>query len=925
MASLCILGHIHAMDVPFFASISARFAPLLSALHSTKTHALLSVITFLGPGREILVDGLSKLVNVKAIQALFAPQDVLGAPSQPQPPVPVSSNPNMNTLVALGAVSSFAMSVVAVLCPHLGWPLYFEEPTMLFAFVLFGRAMETRAKLMASSDLTSLIELMPRTARRLSRPFENIKSGASDVNRSGNVGSGFSIGSFGNFVGIGNDENIVPCSELSKGDSIIVTPGDIVPVDGVVVNGKTSVNESSVNGEAMPVVKGVGDEVLAGTVNIDGVVVIGVQSAGKDTQLAEVVRMTEEASQRTPNVQRIADLVSGRFVQGVMATSALTFVFWRTVGAKLLAESLVAATASPIALSLQFAASVLVVACPCALGLATPTAVLVGSSIAARRGLLIRGGDVLETISQVNTIIFDKTGTLTVGEPRVERVIMRGEGSDGAANISGYDSKEMMRLAAAVESGSSHPLAKAIVRAATGADVDEKEPASVAEETVSMTSYDEEEGMSPEQMRSGVIVRNRDGGVNVASAGNGSPALGGILSGVSRTPMGFGIGGGGAGGGGSSGGGAVSPNLRRLVNLPPMQSGSFQQEPGLGAKGTVNGRTVIVGSYDWLVENGIANVNREELPQPVDASKASDGSGGDQDRISSSSVVHVGVAGSVGYIGSVVIADKVRPDAARLIAKLRRRGIESYIFSGDDSVNVVNVARQLGIPETNAIGDMKPRDKAEAIARMRNAGRRYNTGDDARAGRRSREGRRNIDKLQNYQDLRKEDNARYTSGVGQRTRGDKVIAMVGDGINDITALAMADVSIAVGTAADAAADVSGVVLRGGKGKLMQVDEAIDIGKMTMRKVRTREPIYIYRFIFTFHCNTCAGCREKQTTLERRKVGGERISMHKKKHALSPCASRDSYRLSAACPCPYNVLTSCSFLTDFIVRPQPASL
>ena len=736
-------------------------------LHPRQLHALLSVITFVGPGREIITDGFSKLINVNALTA---------PPGSPAPPL---SSPNMNTLVALGAVSSFAMSTVAIMVPQLGWPLFFEEPTMLFAFVLFGRAMETRAKLLASSDLTSLIDLMPRTAKRLSRSFDAIRGD----NRS-SVGSGFSIGSFGNFVGIGNDYTVIPCSKLTQGDTIMVTPGDVLPVDGVVVNGKTSVNESSINGEAMPVNKSIGDEVFAGTVNIDGAVVVGVRSAGKDTQLAEVIRMTEEASQRTPDVQRIADIVSGRFVHGVMAASALTLGLWRTVGAGFLERAAAGLGASPTAMALQLAASVLVVACPCALGLATPTAVLVGSSVAARRGLLIRGGDVLETLSQVDTVIFDKTGTLTVGEPCVERIHMRGGGGgDGAAG------EEMLKMAAAVETGSSHPLARAIVSAALGESDPRGGGGGGGGGGLGELGYDEEEGIDVDKMRDSVVL----GGAGGAGAASGLSVLSGAYG------AGFGI-----------GGGILSPRPRRLVSLPAMQSGSFHQEPGLGARGVVNGRTVVVGSADWLAANGVRNLDPSTLPQPAPSAAHDGAADARADRISSSSIVHVGVAGSAGYLGSIVVADRVRPDAGSLIAKLRRRGIESFIFSGDDAVNVANVARQLGIPAANAIGDMKPRDKAEMVERMK--GRRG----DATA-------------------------ARYGDMVDQRRRPGgrgRVVAMVGDGINDITALALADVSVAVGTAADAAADVSGVVLRGGGGQLMQVDDAIDISRSTMRKVRS---------------------------------------------------------------------------------------
>lgn len=398
LASACLLGHLSH----FFHCN----APWLSFLHSNPVHITLSLFAMAGPGRQILIDGWQSLRR---------------------------GGPNMNTLVSLGAIASFSMSTAAMLLPSLGWPTFFEEPVMLLAFVLLGRAVEERAKLQATSDMSALLNLVPETARLVS-----------------------STGS------ANSDEpyyRTVPTSVIEPKDKIIVLPGDRIPIDGTVVSGCSTVDEAAITGEPIPRPKSAGDSVAAGTVNCDGVLTIEVVSSGEETQVAGIVRMVESAQQREAPVQRLADQVSGKFVYGVMAASAATFTFWSTVGTKLFPSVLTtAATAAnaPILIALQMTASVLVVACPCALGLATPTAVLVGTALGARHGLLIRGGDILEKANGLDTVIFDKTGTLTIGKPVLTET----------RTVTGYSSEDIVALAGAVERNCRHPLALAITEAA---------------------------------------------------------------------------------------------------------------------------------------------------------------------------------------------------------------------------------------------------------------------------------------------------------------------------------------------------------------------------------------------------------------------------------------------------------------------------
>ncbi|XP_015957570.1 copper-transporting ATPase PAA1, chloroplastic [Arachis duranensis] len=404
LCAVCLVGHLSH----FFA---AR-APWIHAFHSVGFHVSLSLFTLLGPGRQLILDGLKSLLK--------------GAP-------------NMNTLVGLGALSSFTVSSFATLLPKLGWKAFFEEPIMLIAFVLLGRNLEQRAKIKATSDMTGLLSLLPSKARLL------VNNGKTEV------------------------ESVVevPSDSLSVGDQIIVLPGDRIPADGIVRSGRSTVDESSFTGEPLPVTKLPGSDVAAGSINLNGTLTMEVRRPGGETAMGDIVRLVEEAQSREAPVQRLADKVAGHFTYGVMAVSFTTFTFWSLFGKHVLPTALYQGSA--VSLALQLACSVLVIACPCALGLATPTAVLVGTSLGATRGLLLRGGNILEKFAMVDTVVFDKTGTLTVGRPVVTKVIAPSceqNANSSQAEENTWSDVEVLRLAAAVESNSVHPVGKAIVDAA---------------------------------------------------------------------------------------------------------------------------------------------------------------------------------------------------------------------------------------------------------------------------------------------------------------------------------------------------------------------------------------------------------------------------------------------------------------------------
>ncbi|KAM5562021.1 copper-transporting ATPase PAA1, chloroplastic [Rosa sericea] len=408
LCAVCLVGHLS-----HFLGAKASW---IHAFHSTGFHLSLSLFTLLGPGRRLILDGLKSLVK--------------GAP-------------NMNTLVGLGALSSFTVSSLAAFIPKLGWQTFFEEPIMLIAFVLLGRNLEQRAKIKASSDMTELLSILPAKARLLVN--DDVKELETIVE--------------------------VPSNSLCVGDQVVVLPGDRVPVDGIVIAGRSTIDESSFTGEPLPVTKLPGSQVAAGSINLNGSLTIVVQRPGGETAMADIVRLVEEAQSREAPVQRLADKVSGHFTYGVMGLSAATFLFWSLIGGRILPAVLQGGNS--VSLALQLSCSVLVVACPCALGLATPTAVLVGTSLGATRGLLLRGGNVLEKFSMVNTVVFDKTGTLTMGKPVVTKILTpeHAEVTDVEEKSNHtWSDREVLKFAAGVESNTIHPVGKAIVEAARAAN-----------------------------------------------------------------------------------------------------------------------------------------------------------------------------------------------------------------------------------------------------------------------------------------------------------------------------------------------------------------------------------------------------------------------------------------------------------------------
>ncbi len=322
---------------------------------------------------------------------------------------------NMDVLIALGTTMAYGMSAIVTLLGLEHQHVYFEASAVIITLVLMGKLLEARAKLKTSAAIEALIRLQPKTAR---------------VERDGVLVE-------------------VPVESLQIGDIFVVRPGESVPVDGAVASGESGVDESMLTGESLPVDKHAGDKVFAGTLNHQGLLRCKAEGVGATTMLAGIIRLVREAQGSKAPIQRLADRVAGVFVPVVVAISALTFAFWW-------------AYSGDLAPALINAVAVLVIACPCALGLATPTAIMVGTGRGAQVGVLVKNAVALERAEKIRTLIVDKTGTLTEGKPVVTDVLP----SDG------FSERELVAIAASLESGSAHPLAHAIVAQAKERNVE---------------------------------------------------------------------------------------------------------------------------------------------------------------------------------------------------------------------------------------------------------------------------------------------------------------------------------------------------------------------------------------------------------------------------------------------------------------------
>ena len=325
---------------------------------------------------------------------------------------------NMDTLIAIGTSAAYLYSATVTLVPNF-FPfksVYFETAAVIITLILVGRLLETKTKEKASSAVRKLLDLQPRMAKVL-RPVEGTEE---------------------------FEEVEIPVEQIQEGDILVIRPGERIPTDGVIIEGSSSIDESAITGESIPVDKSKGEEVIGATINKSGLLKVKATKVGQDTVLSQIITLVEEARTGKAQMQKLVDQVAKYFVPAIVITAVGVGLGWFFIGSIGFTFSLLAFV------------SVMIIACPCALGIATPAALMMGTGKAAENGILFKGGEYLEIASKVNTIVFDKTGTLTEGRPSVIDII----------DLSTMGEKELLRLASIAESGSEHPLGQAIVRKA---------------------------------------------------------------------------------------------------------------------------------------------------------------------------------------------------------------------------------------------------------------------------------------------------------------------------------------------------------------------------------------------------------------------------------------------------------------------------
>ena len=523
---------------------------------------------------------------------------------------------NMDTLIALGTTTAWVYSTFVVFFPSLApsQDIYFDSAAMILALILVGKLLEEIARGRASEAVRRLLDLQPPIARVL---------------REGGVEEE---------VGV---ETVMPF------DVLVIRPGEKIPLDGVVLEGGSSVDESMITGESVPVTKEVGDQIIGGTINKEGALKVEVTRIGMNTTLQQIVHMVEEAQLSRAPIQNLADTVAAYFVPVIIAVGLIAFSGWFFF------------TGAGFGFSLTAFISVVIVACPCAMGIATPTAILVGAAKGAQNGILIKGGDYLEKTRKLQAIAFDKTGTLTKGELVVTDIVAD-------------DPNEILRIVSSLERKSEHPIGEAIVKKA------------------------EERGIA-----------------------------------------------------------LVEPQ-------------NFEALAGRGVKGTVEGRQVIAGTQPLMKEIGarMDSYSREQADELYDQGKT---------------LIFVSIDGEV--VSIIAAADELKDNAANVVARLKRMGLQIIMITGDNKRTAEAVAKQVGIERY--LAEVLPQDKVGEVKKLQEEG--------------------------------------------------LVVAMVGDGINDAPALAQADVGIALGSGTDVALETGGIILI--RNDLMDVVTAIQLSEKTYSKIK----------------------------------------------------------------------------------------
>ncbi|MDD4902176.1 MAG: cation-translocating P-type ATPase [Patescibacteria group bacterium] len=519
---------------------------------------------------------------------------------------------NMDSLISLGTLTAFFYSLWAVFADK---PMYFESAASIAALILLGKYFEAKTQGHASDAMKKLMELGVKKALII-----NAQGGTAEKN----------------------------IEEVQVGEVALVKPGEKIPLDGIIIEGQSDIDESMLTGEGLPVAKRSGENVFGGTINKDGQLKIKITQTGSNTVLAKIIKTVEEAQSFKAPVQKLADTISGIFVPSVIGVAILTLIGWLLVK-------------HDFTIAIINAVTVLIIACPCALGLATPIAVMVGTSVGAKKGILIKNGESFEKAKKIDTVVFDKTGTLTLGEPKLYEVIPARD----------YSTDEVLRIAANLASGSTHPLSRAIAIYASGdqkfCQINKEDadnfPLRAGGELPALKKMPNDEGCPPGDLLSATTNFNTP-----------RPAEA-----------------------------AVHPSQEG--NFSSRSGAGITEYPGRGIGGKINGDQYFLGNLRILDENKIDKTWAEKVSQE----KAEEGG----------SLLFLAKADHV--IAAFLLRDELKKTAEEAVWSLKKMGIESIIISGDREAAVHFTASLLAVD--NFFAEVLPADKQKKVKELQDTGK----------------------------------------------------------------------------------------------------------------------------------------------------------------------------------------------------------